>query len=88
MSGKPVESLLLSIGTRALFGFTVGLLYKLAKSGPHPIISIVLVTSVGRTLHSAIVYIFMGALFPESGWWTPPGTYMYITAALWDSFWP
>ena len=67
MSGKPVESLLLSIGTRALFGFTVGLLYKLAKSGPHPIISIVLVTSVGRTLHSAIVYIFMGALFPESG---------------------
>ena len=67
MSGKLLQSVLLSVGARALFGFLIGLLYQLAKKSRHPMAGIILVTSIGRTLHSFLVYSFMGVLFPETG---------------------
>ncbi len=67
MSGKPVESILLSVGSRMLFGFISGVLYSIAKKSRHPFVGIILVTSVGRTLHTFLVYSFMAILFPESG---------------------
>lgn len=67
MSGKPIQSIVLGMGTRMLFGFIMGLLYYLAKRGKHPIAGIILVTSIGRTLHSLLVYGCMGILFPETG---------------------
>ena len=36
MSGRPLESILMSVGARALFGLLTGLLYKLAKKKPFP----------------------------------------------------
>ena len=67
MSGKPVESLILSVGTRALFGFLAGLLYQAAKKGKHPLAGVVAVSSLGRTLHTVLVYSCMGLFFPEAG---------------------
>ena len=66
MSGKPVESLILSVGTRALFGFLAGLLYQAAKKGKHPLAGVVAVSSLGRTLHTVLVYSCMGLFFPEN----------------------
>lgn len=57
MSGKPLQSVLLSVGARALFGFLIGLLYQLAKKSRHPMAGIILVTSIGRTLHSFLVTV-------------------------------
>ncbi len=67
MSGKPVQSILLSVGARSLFGFAAGLLYQAAKRSRHPLAGIILVTSIGRLLHSIFVYAFLEILFPESG---------------------
>lgn len=67
MSGKPIQSILLSVGARALFGLIAGLLYMAVKRGKHPFIGVFLVTFVGKTLHSFCVYSFMGVLFPEAG---------------------
>lgn len=67
MSGKPVESLLLSIGSRTLFGLVMGLLYQWARNAKHDILGILLVTSLGRIVHAVLVYGFMEMLFPEAG---------------------
>ena len=67
MSGKPVASILMSVVARALFGFLVGVLYKLAKKSRFPKTGIVLVTTVGRAIHTFCVYLFMGVFFPEMG---------------------
>lgn len=67
MSGRPVESFLLSVGSRMAFGFIIGFLYLIAKRTKYPLIGIVLVSTVGRTIHAFCVYAFMGLLFPEAG---------------------
>lgn len=67
MSGKPFASILLSVGSRALFGLIIGLLYRVAKNSRHPIAGILLVSTVGRTIHTVLVYSFMQLLFPEAG---------------------
>ena len=67
MSGKPIQSILLSAGSRALFGLAVGVLYSLAKRSKRPMAGILIVSSFGRLIHSVLVYTFMGALFPEAG---------------------
>lgn len=68
MSGRPAQSILLSVGARVLFGIIIGILYWLVKRGRHPLAGIIVVTSLGRTIHSMIVYMFMGWLFPEAGY--------------------
>ena len=67
MSGKPIESVFLSVGTRALFGLITGIFYTLAKKGKHPMTGILVVNSLGRTLHAFLVYGYMGIAFPETG---------------------
>ena len=67
MSEKPFSSILLSVGSRALFGLIIGLLYRVAKNSRHPIAGILLVSTVGRTIHTVLVYSFMQLLFPEAG---------------------
>lgn len=67
MSEKPFASILLSVGSRALFGLIIGLLYRVAKNSRHPIAGILLVSTVGRTIHMVLVYSFMQLLFPEAG---------------------
>lgn len=68
MSGSPCKSILLSIGTRAVFGFIVGLLYDLAKRHSRcPDFWIGVISFWGKTLHSFLVYGCMALLFPEMG---------------------
>lgn len=67
MSGRLLESILMSVGARALFGLLTGLLYKLAKKSRFRKTGIVVVTTVGRALHTFCVYLFMGIFFPEMG---------------------
>lgn len=67
MSGKPLQSICLSLLPRVLFGLAAGLFYQAAKSSRHPLAGIAVVTSVGRLLHSVLVYGFMEILFPNSG---------------------
>lgn len=68
MSGKPLESLILSVGSRMLFGLIVGLLYWVVKRCRHPLPGIVIVTSLGRNLQALCVYAAMGIFFPEAGY--------------------
>ena len=64
MSGKPLQSILLSVGARALFGLAAGYLYRAVRRSRHPYIGIFLVASVGSRLHAFLVYGFMEFLFP------------------------
>ncbi len=66
-SGHPWESLLLSVGTRVLFGFLMGLLYAAARRLPHPGVWVCLFSFFGSTLHSFLVYSALWAFFPETG---------------------
>lgn len=68
LSGEPVRSLLLSVGTRLCFGAAIGILYWAAKrSARHQLLWIAIVSFFGKQLHSFFVYGAMGILFPEQG---------------------
>ena len=68
MSGHPVKSLLLSVGSRALFGLLVGLLYQLAKRARHSTLWVGATSFFGPFIHSFLVYGAMWAFFPETGY--------------------
>ncbi len=68
LSGNPLGSLLLSVGSRALFGLLTGLLYAAARRARHPLGWIAAVSFIGRCLHALLVYSVMGAVFPEAGY--------------------
>ena len=68
LSGHPVESLLLSVGTRVLFGLLVGFLYLAAKRTRHKGLWIGVISFFGRPLHSLLVYSAMWCFFPETGY--------------------
>lgn len=69
LSGAPFYSLLLSVGSRMLFGLVIGLLYMFAKRAKKYVpLWIALVSLCGRALHSFFVYSFMEVLFPEMGY--------------------
>lgn len=68
LSGDPIGSLFVSLGSRILFGFLVGILYRVAKRARRYVgLWIGLVSAIGRILHSILVYTFIGVFFPEMG---------------------
>ena len=67
-SGAPVNSLLLSIGTRLLFGLIIGIVFHLAKKQKHCCLWFGLISAAAPKTHSLIVYTALGALFPELGY--------------------
>ena len=68
MSGRPVESVLLSVGSRTLFGLLVGLLYLAARRSVHEGIWVGVISYFGQFLHAVLVYGVLWALFPEEGY--------------------
>ena len=68
LSGKPLDSILLSVGTRILFGVLSGLLFAAAKRFPHTDIFMLAVGFLGKEIHSVLVYAALGLFFPESGY--------------------
>ena len=74
MSGQPVGSIFLSVGSRALFGLFAGLLYAAARRAHRPAVWMALVSYFGRTLHSLLVYSMLWLFFPETGY-TPASAF-------------
>lgn len=67
LSGAPVSSLLLSIGTRMLFGLLIGIAFQYAKKSRHNRLYIGLIAAIAPQIHALCVYTAMGLLFPELG---------------------
>ena len=68
MSGYPLESFLLSVGTRTLFGLVMGLAYLAARRCRREGCCVALLAILGRTVHAALVYAAMACFFPETGY--------------------
>ena len=66
-SGYPLQSLLLSVCTRVLFGFLIGCLFCLAKRGRLSWLWKSILALIASRLHAFLVYGAMGILFPETG---------------------
>ena len=77
LSSSPVNSLLLSVGTRALFGLLIGLAFLLARRRKHFRLWAGMISMFAPMIHSLLVYTAMGILFPELG-------YHYHSALQWD----
>ena len=67
-SGNPFGSIMLSVGSRALFGFIIGLLFALGRKSSkyYPLWSAFVCFIAGR-LHAILVYTAMGLFFPDLG---------------------
>lgn len=66
MSSYPAASLLLSVGTRTIFGLLVGLAFLLVKRlFSNKRLGIAIVSILSPTVHAAIVYAVMGLFFPQ-----------------------
>ena len=77
LSPAPVNSILLSVGVRMLFGLLIGLAFSFASKRKHPRIWRVIISTVAPKFHSLLVYTAMGFLFPALG-------YRYTSALDWD----
>lgn len=67
LSGAPISSLLLSIGTRMLFGFLIGIAFQCVRKSRRNRLYFGLIGAIAPKIHSMIVYTAMGLLFPELG---------------------
>ena len=67
MSKSPLESILLSVGTRTLFGLISGGMFYWAKRRKHPLPWIFAAAAAGRLIHTTLVYGAMELFFPETG---------------------
>ena len=67
-SGYPLGSIMLSVGSRTLFGLAAGLLYDLAKKLRPSLLWVGVISFVGKTIHSFMVYGAMALFFPEAGY--------------------
>mgnify|MGYP004508025619 FL=1 len=63
-SGAPFASFLLSVGTRAAFGFLIGLLFQAAKKGRPAWLWNSLVAMLAPFLHAFLVYLVVRCCFP------------------------
>lgn len=68
VSGAPLASLVLSLGTRALFGLLVGLSFAAVKKLPHARAWLAVCAALAPTLHALLVYSALAALFPALGY--------------------
>lgn len=64
-SGAPVQSVLLSVGTRALFGLLVGLVFWAARRSHTPRLWCGVIAALSPMVHGALVYGALGLLFPQ-----------------------
>lgn len=66
-STNPFGSIMLSVGSRVLFGLMMGILFKLAKKGKNVTLKIGFVAFIASKLHAICVYLAMGCFFPKMG---------------------
>ena len=68
LSGRPIGSFILSIGTRTLFGLLIGLAFALAKKGKHYRVRIGIISALAPLLHAFLVYSAMNLFFSDIGY--------------------
>ena len=90
-SGNPMGSVLLSVGSRMLFGVVIGLLYLAVRRLRPGWLWVGAVSFFGRTVHSLMVYSVMALCFPAAGFgpgdafssfWTPMNLLSNLATAL------
>lgn len=80
LSGTPIASFILSVGSRFLFGIVVGQAYVLAHKAQHlKLLCLILVTFFGKDLHAMSVYTIMWMTHPERGYTTLSAFNNYFT---------
>lgn len=67
-SGNPIGSILLSVGSRVLFGFVIGYLFSIIKGRKYEKIGIWILSLISQWIHAFLVFIVMGACFPQLGY--------------------
>lgn len=67
-SSNPMESILLSVGTRILFGLIIGALFWLVKKNAHRKIWNGVIAFLAPKLQALLVFGAMGLFFPELGY--------------------
>ncbi|MEY8391043.1 diguanylate cyclase [Lachnospiraceae bacterium 45-W7] len=68
LSEFPLGSLWLSVGTRTLFGLLIGLAFAVVKKRKHNRLWRIAVCAIAPKLHTMLVYVSMGILFPDLGY--------------------
>lgn len=67
LSGKPLESIILSIGTRVAFGLIAGILvWFMKKRRPYQWYDLFIVTNISFTIHAGLIFACIGIFFPSS----------------------
>ena len=64
-SGAPLQSLVLSVGTRALFGLLAGLAFSAARKSRVPRLWNGVIAALSPMVHGVLVYGALGLLFPQ-----------------------
>ena len=81
-SGNPIGSILLSVGSRVLFGFVIGYLFSIIKGRKYEKIGIWILSLIAQWIHAFLVFIVMGACFPQLGYTGMSTFHMGINDAL------
>lgn len=64
-SDNPAGSIILSVGTRAVFGLVIGILFTIVRNRRFPYLWNGIISIVSPAIHSFFVYTVMGICFPE-----------------------
>lgn len=67
MSDNPLGSLILSVGTRTLFGFLIGILFLIAKKCSHKRTVTGIIALLSPSIHASLVYGAIDIFFPQNG---------------------
>lgn len=66
-SGAPFSSVILSVGTRMVFGFLAGIIFKSVKWSKYKKLAVSVAAFLSDMVHSFLVYTALYFLFPELG---------------------
>lgn len=81
-SGNPIGSILLSVGSRVLFGFVIGYLFSIIKGRKYEKIGIWILSLISQWIHAFFVFSVMGVCFPQLGYTGMSTFHMGINDAL------
>lgn len=81
-SGNPIGRILLSVGSRVLFGFVIGYLFSIIKGRRYEKIGIWILSLISQWIHAFLVFTVMGACFPQLGYTGMSTFHMGINDAL------
>lgn len=67
-SDNPIGSIMLSVGSRVLFGLVIGILFYMAKGRKFEKVWIWILSLIAPWMHAFFVYSAMGIFFPQLGY--------------------